>query len=57
MKTWMKGEITENCERQVYHRTTCKDYESKKCIHGVKRFLRNSILLPAMTYGSDLDVE
>ena len=40
------------------HKITCKNYERKECIHGGnERRLRNSILLPTLMYGSDLDMK
>ena len=55
MLTWRDGRRNkrEGCERQVCHRVTCKDYERKECIHGGKERVRNSIILPTLTYGSE----
>ena len=38
MQTWRDGRINnrKDCERQVCHMVTCKDNESKECIHGGK---------------------
>ena len=39
MQTWKDGRYKrerESCERQVCYRVTCKDNESKNCIHGDK---------------------
>ena len=62
----MEGKIRErerereSYDRKVCHRITCKIYERKKCIHGSKERFKeqySNILLPTLTYGSDLDME
>ena len=53
----MEGEIRERAVNGRCHRIICNCNERKKCVHEVNGDLRNSILLPTLAYGSDLNKE
>ena len=60
MLTWRDGRRNkrENCERQVCHRITCKDYERKECVHGGKERVKEQYFRANTdVWITDLDME